>query len=92
MKIISIKACVRTKYICRGHDDEGRIASLSTTVGPNTPQRYKCSDLIDFYMVYTQNPHHVANKLRVHYVEKYCENEQDLCTLAFSKKYSLKEK
>ena len=39
----------------------------------------------DFYRVYIQNPYHNANEEPVLYVEKYCENEQDLYTLAFSK-------
>ena len=40
----------------------------------------------DFYRVYAQNPYHSANEEPVLYVEKYCEHDQDLYTLALLKK------
>ena len=45
----------------------------------------------DFYRIYTQNPYHGANEEPKLYVEKYCENEQDLYTLAFTKKVKLEK-
>ena len=41
--------------------------------------------------VYTQNLHHDANELAINYIEKYCENEQDLHVLAFTKKIKLEK-
>ena len=44
-----------------------------------------------FYRVYTQNLHHDANELAINYIEKYCENEQDLHVLAFTKTIKLEK-
>ena len=43
----------------------------------------------DLYKVYTQNLHHDANELPTNYIEKYCENEQNLHVLAFTEKIKL---
>ena len=45
MKIISIKSLCANKYVCRGYDNEGCIASLLTIVDPTTAQRNKYSEL-----------------------------------------------
>ena len=45
----------------------------------------------DFYRVYTQNLHYNADELAINYIEKYCENEQDLHVLAFTKKVRLEK-
>ena len=42
-------------------------------------------------LVYTQNLLYEADEFAINYIEKYCENEQDLHVLAFTKKVRLEK-
>ena len=83
------KAYVQTSWRWRTHCvlTNNRLIELQNR-DINIPNLRKSKD---FYRVYTQNPYHGADEEPKLYVEKYCENEQDLYTLAFTKKVKLEK-